>query len=87
MNTATDRLAKSANTTVENVSDGLHRAVDTVAKAANTTADALGEKGEALLESQQKMLHECSGFVRANPLTAVLIAAGAGYVFSKLTSR
>jgi ElaB/YqjD/DUF883 family membrane-anchored ribosome-binding protein len=81
-----ERVAKSTNATVENVSDNLHHAVDTVAKVASKAADTLGEKGGQLADSQQKVLDECSGFVRANPLTSVLIAAGVGYIFSKLSN-
>jgi ElaB/YqjD/DUF883 family membrane-anchored ribosome-binding protein len=81
MDNISDRATKAAHATAETVSHGIHEAADT----AGRVADNLGKKGEQIMESQEKMLNECSGWIRKNPMTAVAVAAGLGYVVSKLT--
>lgn len=81
MDNISDRATKAAHATAEKISDGIDEAKDT----AGRVADNLGKKGEQIMESQEKMLNECSRWVRKNPMTAVAVAAGLGYVVSKLT--
>jgi ElaB/YqjD/DUF883 family membrane-anchored ribosome-binding protein len=81
MQTFTDRASRAAHDTADRISDGVDRATDTAKKV----ADDLAEKGEQLKESQERMVKECSGWVRRNPMTALVVATGVGFVLSRLT--
>jgi ElaB/YqjD/DUF883 family membrane-anchored ribosome-binding protein len=73
-----------ARETAESIRQGIHDTVNTAADTANRMTDNLGDRGEQLLKSQGKNLEEYSSWVRDNPIKAVLTAAGAGYLFSKI---
>ena len=79
----------AAQETAENAAKGMHdkvnETVDKLTEKGGKFADELCEKGENFMQSQEKVLGECSTWVRENPLTAIAVAAGVGYVFSKIT--
>jgi ElaB/YqjD/DUF883 family membrane-anchored ribosome-binding protein len=79
----------SAQNTAENVTQGIHdkmnETVDMVTEKASKVAEDLTKKGEKFVKSQEKLIGECSDWVRDNPMTAIAVAAGVGYVFSKIT--
>lgn len=72
----TDQLSKSA-----------HKAYDKIADATSQAADALGEKGEQLMKSEQRLMKHCRGYIRDNPVTSVGIAVATGFLLSRLLSR
>jgi ElaB/YqjD/DUF883 family membrane-anchored ribosome-binding protein len=80
MQTFTDRASRVAHDTAERFSEGVDQATDTAKKV----ADDLAEKGEMLKDSQEKLMKEYSGWVRKNPLTAVAVATGVGFILSRI---
>lgn len=72
---------KKAREAADTVCESMHDAVDTAKRA----ADKIEQKGEKFIENQERMIGECRGFVRENPMTSLVIAAGVGYIISKLT--
>ncbi|MDO8843090.1 MAG: DUF883 C-terminal domain-containing protein [Methylicorpusculum sp.] len=73
--------------TIKNAANSAHETVDKIANATNQAAEALGEKGEQLKNCEQQLVENCRSYVHENPLTALGIAAAAGFVLSRLLSR
>ncbi len=73
--------------TIEKASDYAHEAADKIASVTNQAVEALGEKGEQLLNAEQRLMKNCCGYVRDNPMTSLGIAAAAGFLLSRLLSR
>jgi len=72
--------------TIEKAANSAHETVDIIANVATQAVDALGEKGEQLKNREQQLLDDCRGYVHDNPITALGIAAAAGFVLSRLLS-
>lgn len=72
--------------TIDNAFNTAHEAVDKIANAASHAAEALGEKGEQLKKAEHRMMDNCHGYVRANPIASIGIAVAAGFVLSRLLS-
>lgn len=70
----------------DKVSSSAHEAYDKVADATSQAAEALGEKGEQLKKAEQKLMKNCSRYVRDNPVTSLGIAVAAGFLLSRLVS-
>jgi len=77
--------------TVDTYSKTAHQAVDRAADAATAMAgrlgeqvEALGAKGEELLEMKDEWLDGAREYVRQNPFQALGIAVAAGYLLHML---
>jgi len=81
MQTFTDRASRAAHDTADRISERVDQATDT----AKRVADDLAEKGEMLKDTQERWVKEYSGWVRKNPLTAVTVAIGVGFILSRIT--
>ena len=81
--TANDTTTKAHNV-VDKAAQGAHRAVDKTADVSSRTADAVSEKAAELRRAEEKMLQDARGYVAKNPLLSVGIAAGAGFLLSRL---
>ena len=79
-----NKMAGGARPVVERMALGAHQAVDQVAAAANTAADSISSTGGQLMDYQEKWMNRATQYVRDNPATAVALAAGAGYLFTRL---
>jgi len=64
-----------------------HETFDKVASTTNRAAEALGDKGEQLINAEQHLMKNCRGYVRGYPLTSLGITAVAGFVLGRLLSR
>ena len=73
--------------TLDKVSHSAHQAFDKIASATNQAAEALGEKGEQLKKTEKKLMKNCRGYIKDNPMTSVGIAVAAGFLLSRLLSR
>jgi len=73
--------------TLDKVSNSAHEAFDKIASATSQTAEALGEKGEQLKKTEQRMVKNCRNYIGDNPITSVTIAVAAGFLLSRLLSR
>lgn len=69
---------------VEDAADYVHGATDYVQKSATKAAEVLGEKGEQLLNAEQKLMKECRTYVHDHPLKALGIALVGGYMLTRL---
>lgn len=84
---AADEAARKAKPAIDRVATMAHQAVDTVAGAAAPTADWLAEQGESLNAAQKKLVADTCGYVSANPLKSVAIAAVAGFLLGRIIRR
>lgn len=64
-----------------------HEAIDKAARATNQAAERLVEKGDQLRNAEQRLMHECSVYIRDNPITSVGIAMGVGFLLSRLLNN
>lgn len=65
----------------DKVSDFAHETGDKIASA----KEALGDKGEQLLNAEQRLMKKCKRSVRDYPLTLLGIAVAAGFLLGRLT--
>lgn len=72
--------------TIEKAANTAHETVDMVANVTTQAVEALGEKGEHLKNCEQQLVENCRSYVHENPITALGIAAAAGFVLSRLLS-
>jgi len=73
--------------TIDKATHSAHEAVDKIASATSQAAEALGEKGEQLKNAEQRLMENCRGYVRDNPITSLGLAVAAGFLLSRLLSR
>jgi len=80
-----------AQKSVDTYSKTAHQAVDRAAQAASAAAtrlgehvDALGAKGEELLELRDQWLEQAKEYVREKPFQALGIAVATGFVLHML---
>ncbi|MGZ4978985.1 MAG: DUF883 domain-containing protein [Methylobacter sp.] len=73
--------------TIEKASDYAHDAADALADTAAQAAKSLGEKGEQLVDAEQKMIKQLNTFVDSHPLASVGIAIAVGYMLDYLLSE
>jgi ElaB/YqjD/DUF883 family membrane-anchored ribosome-binding protein len=81
-----DQVAGAARPAIDRLAAGAHQTVDKLAGAASTAARVAEEKSEKMKLAQERLLEDCRGYVRDNPMTALGIAVAVGFVLSRLTS-
>jgi len=84
---AVDELASKAQPAIDQAAAMAHQAVDKAAGGAAPTVDWLIEQGKSVNTSQKQLLANTCGYVSANPLKAVGMAALAGFVLGRLIRR
>ena len=72
--------------TLDKALNSAHEAVDKISCAGSQAAEALGEKGQQLKNAEKRLLENCSGYVRDNPVTSLGIAVATGFLLSRLLS-
>ncbi|MGV8711912.1 MAG: DUF883 family protein [Nitrosomonas sp.] len=76
-----------ANTIVDKgdeLSEAAHETVDKITTTAQQTYDRMIDKKDRLRNAEQQLLETYSTYIRQNPITSVGIAAGVGFLLSKL---
>lgn len=73
--------------TMGKTSEYAHKAADKVTNVTHQAVDKLGEKGEQLKNMEEQMMNNFTDYTRKHPLKAVAIAAGVGFLLSKLFSN
>jgi ElaB/YqjD/DUF883 family membrane-anchored ribosome-binding protein len=63
-----------------------HEAGDKIASATSQAAETLGEKGEQLMNAEQRLMKNCQRYVRDNPVTSLGIAVATGFLLSRMAS-
>jgi ElaB/YqjD/DUF883 family membrane-anchored ribosome-binding protein len=66
----------------DKVSDLAHETGDKIASA----KEVLNDKGEQLLNAEQRLMKNCQRYVRDNPVTSLGIAVATGFLSSRLAS-
>jgi ElaB/YqjD/DUF883 family membrane-anchored ribosome-binding protein len=83
--------------TTDKVADFAHEAIDTVANATNQAREAFAgaghqaresfdEKSDQFINAEQRMVKNCRGYIRDNPVTSLGIAVAGGFLLSRLLS-
>jgi ElaB/YqjD/DUF883 family membrane-anchored ribosome-binding protein len=81
---AADETARKAKPAIERVAAMAHHAVDTAAGAAAPTAEWLSQQRETLTTKPKALVADTCGYVSANPLKSVGIAAVIGFLLSRI---
>jgi ElaB/YqjD/DUF883 family membrane-anchored ribosome-binding protein len=84
---AAHEAARKTNTAAEQAAAVAHRAVDMTVGAGAQAGDWLAEKGEGLSGAQKKIFAETRNYVSAHPLKALGMAAGVGFLLTRLFLR
>jgi ElaB/YqjD/DUF883 family membrane-anchored ribosome-binding protein len=79
-----DQASDALHPTVDRLVTGAHQAVDKLAGVASQATQQFGEKSEQMKDMQQKLAEDCRLYVREKPVTALAIAAAAGFLLSRL---
>ena len=72
---------------MEKLSSTAHVAVDKVSTVASQAATMVNEKASQMKDLQDQVIADTRVRVREKPMTALAIAAGAGYILSRLLRR
>lgn len=73
--------------TAQKASEYAQETAGKVASASAQTAKMLGEKGEQLLDTQQKMIKQSRSYVSDHPVAALSIAAAVGFALNHMLSN
>ena len=82
----TEQETTTMKTTTDKVSDFAHETVDTIANASNQAREAFDEKSDQLINAEQRLVKNCQGYIRENPITSLGIAVASGFLLSRLLS-
>ncbi len=72
--------------TIDKVTNSAHEVVDKITNVANQASEVLGEKGDQLMNAEQRAMKQCRSYIHDNPITSLGIAAAAGFLLSRLLS-
>lgn len=72
--------------TTDKVSNFAHETVDTIANATHQAKETFDEKSDQLINAEQRLLKNCQGYIRENPITSLGIAVASGFLLSRLLS-
>jgi len=79
-------LSHNVDETFNQLKSGAHDAMDKVTNATSQAAEALSHKGEQLQDAEQQLLKNCQGYIQDNPVVALGVAVGVGFLISRLFS-
>lgn len=86
VDTIVETVSNFTNETVDKASKATNEAVGKASRATRQVADKIDEKGNQLKHAEQRLVKECSIYIRDNPLTSVGIAMGVGFILSRFLS-
>jgi ElaB/YqjD/DUF883 family membrane-anchored ribosome-binding protein len=81
-----ESVADAAQPAVDSLSEGAHIVVDKVAGAAAQAAQTVEKSGQYLKAGEERMVQVTRTYVHENPVTALAMAVGAGFLISRLLS-
>jgi len=73
--------------TLDRVTNTAHDAYDKVAQATSQAVDTLGDKGQQLRNTEERLVKDCRGYISKNPIASVGIAAAVGFLFGRLLNQ
>ena len=77
-------VAEAAAPTINKLSDTAHKVMDKVSSGASQATAMMQEKTPQMKDHQNNVMADTLVRIRENPVTAVVIAAGAGYFLARL---
>jgi ElaB/YqjD/DUF883 family membrane-anchored ribosome-binding protein len=80
-------IAEAVAPTIDKLSDTAQTVVDKVSSGASQAKTMMSEKTSQLKDPENNALAAALLWTRENPVTAVAIAAGAGYIFGRKRHR
>jgi len=84
---AIDRAADMARPAVDQLTSTAHSAVDRLSDLGSRASGVMSDKASQWRDMQDQMVSDARVQVREKPMTALAIAAAAGYVLAKLLKR
>ena len=81
---ATHQVADKMVNKGDDLNDLAHETINKATQATNQAADKIAEKGDQLIHAEQRLMKECTVYIRDNPITSVSIAFGVGFLLSRL---
>ena len=72
--------------TIDKASNYAHETVDKIASASHHASETLDQKSEQLKTAEQRLVKNCQGYIRDNPVTSLGIAVATGFLLSRLLS-
>jgi len=81
-----DQLAQSAQPLVDRLVSTAHAGVDRLTGMLSGASDSLGQRKGQLNDTYQNYSAKSTEYVKTNPGTALLVAAGVGFLLAKLLS-
>lgn len=85
MNT-TDKVSEFAHDTVDTIANASHQAREAFTDASHQAKETFEQKSEQLINAEQRLVKNCRGYVRDNPITSLGIAVAGGFLLSRLLS-
>lgn len=85
MNT-TDKVSEFAHETVDTIANASHQAREAFADVSNQAKETFDHKSEQIINAEQRLVKNCQGYVRDNPITSLGIAVAGGFLLSRLLS-
>jgi len=81
-----DSASRAARPALDQMTSSAHTAVDRAGTAASHAAGTVGNKGDRLNASGQKLMEKAGDFVQENPVASLGLAVAAGYFLSRVFS-
>jgi ElaB/YqjD/DUF883 family membrane-anchored ribosome-binding protein len=86
MNT-TDKVSNFAHETVDTIANASNQAREAFADATHQVRETMDEKSDQFINAEQRLVKNCQGYIRDNPITSLGIAVASGFLLSRLLSR
>lgn len=79
-----DKVSETARPAVDKAAEAAHDTVERLSDTATQAANMLSDKMSQLMEVQEQLLQDARVRVRDRPVTALAIAAAAGFLLASL---
>ncbi|PIL44589.1 hypothetical protein CR105_13850 [Massilia eurypsychrophila] len=84
MHKSIDKAANAAQPVVDRLATSAHAGVDKLTGALSGAGATMDEKSRQLTEAAQRLTDSGREYVRTSPMTSLAVAAGVGYLLSKI---
>jgi ElaB/YqjD/DUF883 family membrane-anchored ribosome-binding protein len=84
MHKSIDKAANAAQPVVDRLASSAHAGVDKLTGALSGAGATMDEKSRQLSEAAQRLTDTGREYVRTSPMTSLAVAAGVGYLLSKI---
>jgi ElaB/YqjD/DUF883 family membrane-anchored ribosome-binding protein len=70
---------------MDKLSSAAEEAGEKIAGATRQAAEALGEKGEQLMDMEERLMKQCRDCIRKHPIASIGVALAAGFILSRMS--